>query len=265
MHALVRAGLEEACISRIHAPVYPLNQSGIFALFVRHRDHRKAINQRGVRPYRQGVYTLLEILEDVSDGHNVVGTVYTEANSFYWNTHKGDPYAPVGEVEYCQGIAAACDSGLYGTSRLEPGPRVCWGIQGSVDLGHPEAPAVLEYMKRTRNFRGIRGPHTPSPPYNDDFKRGFAAVRDLGLVYDCWLGTYKPGNLLGLQALAEEFPTVPIVLDHLGGAVGPNLSEDEARSWREEIASLANACPNVVCKVGGEGCNYCSGFSGVFS
>ena len=29
-------------------------------------DHRKAINDFGIRPYRQGVYTLLEILEDVN-------------------------------------------------------------------------------------------------------------------------------------------------------------------------------------------------------
>ena len=86
-------------------------------------------------------------------------TVYTEANSFYWNSHKGDPYAPVGEVEFTQGIAAACDSGSYGASRSEPGPRVCWGIQGSLnDMSDPNARAVLEYMARSRNFRGIRGP-----------------------------------------------------------------------------------------------------------
>jgi L-fuconolactonase len=222
-------------------------------LHIMHRDHRKAINEYNIRPFRQGVYTLLEILEDVCDGHNVVGTVYTEANSFYWNSHQGDPYAPVGEVEFCQGVAAACDSGVYGASRSQPGPRVCWGIQGSLDdLGDPEAPAVLEYMTKTRNFRGIRGPHTPTPAYDDAFKRGFAAVRDLGLVYDCWLGEYNPEDLPRLQALAEEFPSVPIVLDHLGAAVGPKLSEEEARSWRENIASLASACPNVVCKVGGE-------------
>ena len=111
-------------------------------------------------------------------------------------------------------------------------------------------------MARVRNFRGIRGPHSPNPVYDDAFKRGFEAVRDLGLVYDCWLGEYKPENLPLLQALAEEFPTVPIVLDHLGGAVGPNLSDEDARLWREQIESLATNCPNVVCKVGGE----CTGY-----
>ena len=51
--------------------------------------------------------------------------------------------------------------------------------------------------------------------------------------------------------LAEEYPTVTIVLDHLGAAVGPNLSDDEAAKWRADIASIASSCQNVVCKVGG--------------
>ena len=54
-----------------------------------------------------------------------------------------------------------------------------------------------------------------------------------------------------LQALATEFSSVPIVLDHLGAAVGPTLTEAQAEQWRADIASLATACPNVVCKVGG--------------
>ena len=35
-------------------------------------DHRKA-TAVGRQPYRQGVYSLFEILEDVNDGHNVLG------------------------------------------------------------------------------------------------------------------------------------------------------------------------------------------------
>ena len=102
-----------------------------------------------------------------------MGTVYTEANSFYWNTHKGDPYAPCGEVEFCQGIAAACDSGIYGSSRSQPGPRVCWGIQGTVnDMSDPAVPDVLAYMCRTRNFRGIRG----ASPQNYTRRCGSCAV-----------------------------------------------------------------------------------------
>ena len=55
-------------------------------------------------------------------------------------------------------LISSGDSGIYGSSRKEPGPRVCWGIQGTVnDMSDPAVPDVLAYMCRTRNFRGIRG------------------------------------------------------------------------------------------------------------
>merc|ERR1712232_1276747 len=55
-----------------------------------------------------------------------------------------------------------------------------------------------------------------------------------------------------LMALAKEFPNVTIVLDHLGGAVGPDMGGPDAeKSWRTQIQELASSCPNVVCKVGG--------------
>ena len=49
-------------------------------------------------------------------------------------------------------------------------------------------------------------------------------MRDLSLVYDVWLGAYAPEDIPKLQGLAEEYPTVTIVLDHLGAAVGLALN-----------------------------------------
>ena len=40
----------------------------------------------------------------------------------------------------------------------------------------------------------MAGPHTPTPAYDDAFKKGFKCLADLGLVYDCWLGEYEEGN-----------------------------------------------------------------------
>mmetsp|Transcript_108138 Transcript_108138/g.230877 ORF Transcript_108138/g.230877 Transcript_108138/m.230877 type:complete len:357 (-) Transcript_108138:28-1098(-) len=199
-------------------------------------------------PYRQKVYTLHEVLEDVYDGHNVVGTVYVQANSFHWRQGP-EEFRPMGEVEFCQGVAAACDSSIYGPRGAYS--RVCWGIQGTCDLHHPNVDAVLLEMLRCRNFRGVRA----QGPYDDDFKRGFRVLEKHGLVFDRWHHpdpVYQFGELPKLQALASEFPNVAIVLDHLGGAVGPAMGGTEAASrWRQEIAALADACPNVVCKVGG--------------
>lgn len=200
--------------------------------------------------YRQKLYTLHEILEDVYDGHNVVGTVYVQANSFHWRDGP-EEFRPVGEVEVCQGVAAACDAGIYGPKGTRSFSRICWGIQGTCDLRHPNAEAVLLQMMRYRNFRGVRA----KGPYDDAFKCGFRVLEKYNLVFDRWHHpdpAYQFGELPKLQVLASEFPNVTIVLDHLGGAVGPDMGGAEARlHWREEIAALAAACPNVFCKVGG--------------
>uniref|UniRef100_A0A7S4SMC5 Amidohydrolase-related domain-containing protein n=1 Tax=Alexandrium monilatum TaxID=311494 RepID=A0A7S4SMC5_9DINO len=200
-------------------------------------------------PYRQKVYTLNEILEDMYDGHNVVGTVYVEAGAFYRRQGPAE-FRPVGEVEYCQGVAAACDSGIYGPSR-DHFTRVCMGIQGTCDLHHPIVEAVLKQMMANRNFRGVRA----GGPYDEAFKRGFRLLEKYGLVFDRWHHPdpiYNPDELPRLKELAKEFPGVTIVLDHLGGAVGPKMGGPEAEAcWRADISDLAASCPNVVCKVGG--------------
>lgn len=199
--------------------------------------------------FRSKLYLLPEILEDMYDGHRVVGTVFVEAKAFHQQDGPQE-LRPRGEVEFCQGVAAACDSGVYGPS------RVCWGIQGTCDLRHPNVEAVLLQMTRCRNFRGVRAPG----PFDDEFKRGFRALQRLGLVYDRWHGTaerpqgvaYDPDELQRLIALAREFPQVTIVVDHLGGLVGPRMGgQAVVDRWRADVKELADSCPNVVCKVGG--------------
>merc|ERR1719191_1493034 len=63
---------------------------------------------------KQIVYKLPEILEDMYDGHNVVKTVFAQCFAFHHAkgvTGLPDVMRPLGEVEYCQGLAALCDSG----------------------------------------------------------------------------------------------------------------------------------------------------------
>lgn len=201
--------------------------------------------------YRTIVYGIGEVLEDMYDGHNVVGTVYCQAKCY--RRCAGPPeFRPVAEIEFCQGLAASCEAGLYGPEALKDScVKVCWGIVGECDLRHPNAEAVLAEMMRCRNFRGIRG----NGPYDEDFKRGFRALEKNGLTFDVWHNpdpAYVPGELPKLAALAQEFPSVTIVLNHLGGLVGPGIGGPSIESiWRTELAELASSCPNVVCKVGG--------------
>ena len=163
--------------------------------------------------YRTKHYGAADFAHEIAiGGHNVVGTVFVQSGSFHLSQGPGE-YQACGEVEYCQGVAARCDSGVY-----EGAPRLCQAIQGYVDLKHENAPAALARMAAARNFRGVRG----TAPFNDDFKRGFAALGERGLVFDRWPGS--PAELPELAALAREFPTVPIVLNHLCGTVGPKLA-----------------------------------------
>jgi len=199
--------------------------------------------------YRTKVYSLTEVLEDVYDGHNVVGTVYVQSKC--WRRCQGpEEFRPVGEVEFCQGVAAACEAGLYGPLQGDFA-RVCWGIQGECDLHHPNIEAVIAQMMQCRNFKGVRA----NGPYDENFKRGFRVLEKHGLVFDLWHNPkpgYVPGELPKLAALAREFPSVTIVLNHLGGLMGPGMGgPDIEKVWRAELAELAASCTNVVCKVGG--------------
>src|SRR3954454_24814788 len=77
-------------------------------------------------PHR-GKYFLPELLSDIGGGHTIVATVFLECQAMY--RKDGPPeMAPVGEVEFVNGIAAMSASGTYGPC------RVAEGIVGWADL-----------------------------------------------------------------------------------------------------------------------------------
>ena len=76
-------------------------------------------------PYHR--YLLDELLEDTGSGHNVLSTVFVEAESMF-RASGPDEFRAVGEVEFVQGTAAASASGIYGDIRAVA------GIVGSANL-----------------------------------------------------------------------------------------------------------------------------------
>src|SRR2546421_5916085 len=97
-------------------------------------------------------YLLDDLLTDTGSGHNIIATVYMEASSMY---RDGGPeeMRPVGEVEFANGVAAMCGSGVFGKT------RVAAGIVGHADMmfgsrGQP----VLDALMRAGGdrLRGIR-------------------------------------------------------------------------------------------------------------
>ena len=207
-------------------------------------------------------YLLDQLLSDIGSGHNVVSTIFVECASMY-RADGPEPFRPVGETEFVQGIAAMSASGGYGPARAAS------GIVGfaNLALGDAVVPVLEAHLAASPNrFRGIRhasgwdesdavrNSHT-NPPRgllsDANFRKGFAHLGRLGLTFDAWL--YHP-QIPELTDLARAYPGVTIVLDHFGGPLGIGPYEgrrDEVfADWKRSITDLARL-PNVVAKLGG--------------
>jgi predicted TIM-barrel fold metal-dependent hydrolase len=211
-----------------------------------------------------GRYLLRDLLADIGSGHNVTHTVYLEWLSMYRAAGPVE-MRPVGEVEFANGVAAACASGKYGQT------RVSCGIVGYADLSLGAAvEPVLEAMiaaggGRFRGIRCISATHPDQRQWGSLVNRpdgmlmdarvreGFARLAPLGLSFDAWM--YHT-QLPELVDLARAFPHTPIVLDHVGGPIGLGRFEGRRQEvfaeWRARIRDLAS-CPNVCIKLGGLG------------
>ncbi|MFD3594496.1 amidohydrolase family protein [Nocardia sp. NPDC058640] len=147
------------------------------------------------------------------------------------------------------------------------------GIVGSADPSAADFGAVLDaHQSASPLLHGIRSmvAHHPDRGVKSfaahdgvltspAFLNGFGQLAQRGLSYDAWVYS---GQLPEVTALAERFPEVPIVLDHLGtpaGIFGP-VGKDTGHTarqrevlfhrWRDDLTDLA-AQPNVVAKVSG--------------
>lgn len=232
--------------------------------------HHHLFDRPGLR------YLLDDILADIGTGHDIRATVHVQARGMY-RVSGPEEMRPIGETEFANGVAAMCESGIYGDV------RVCAGIVGYADLMLGEAVRpVLEAHIRAGGgnrpgegrFRGIRhtavwdpDPGIGNPAYpttadmldSDAFRGGFAQLAPLGLSFDAWLLFHQIPQLV---RLARDFPQTAIVLDHCGGIAGTGRFEgrrDELfPQWSAALAELAG-CPNVMMKIGGLGMRL-SGF-----
>jgi len=192
--------------------------------------------------FRQEVYLCEEISRDIADsGHNVMQTVFAQCGAFY-RSDGPEEFRCIGETEFVHGIAAMSRSGLYGPTRL------CTGIFSTADLrlGDGAEPILQAHLHASEYFRGIRSAF-PSD-LNDEFAKGFALLEKYNLSYDNWSPDFS--RLPRLADLANQFPGVTIIVNHLGGKIDPDANEEELAAWRSAIDAVA-ACPNTVLKLGG--------------
>jgi predicted TIM-barrel fold metal-dependent hydrolase len=205
-----------------------------------------------------GRYMIEEIAADVvASGHSIVKTVYMQSSSAGWRRADGpEELRVVGESEFVQGVAVMAESGLYTDARVGA------GIVGTVDLtlGAAAEPVLLAHRAAARGFRGVRfrGGKAESIDFDDPAVLDAArALERLGLVYDCNGPETHPlaiaSVLGGLCRLARACPSLVVVVDHCGGAVGPacfDAAPAKRAEWEAAVTALA-ACENVYMKVGG--------------
>ena len=182
-------------------------------------------------------YLLDDLLLDTNSGHNIVATVFVQANAMYRD--KGPvEMRPVGETEFVNGIAAMSASGIYGKT------RVAAGIVGHADLtlGSRVEPVLSALVRAGGDrFRGIRhitawdadtsflNPAYPVPPRllaDKTFREGFAVLSRMGLSFDAWL--YHP-QIPEIADLAGAFPDARIAYEP--DAVRAKI----VASWPEDV------------------------------
>ena len=205
-------------------------------------------------------YFLDDLYNDLSGGHNVASRVFIECQAMY-RRDGPEEMKSLGQTEFVQGLVAQNNSGQYGDT------NVAAGIVGFADLSIGfEVERVLEaHLSTTDRFRGVRhitafDPSTDVPrprPFPEallsdtKFREGFSVLDKLDLSFDAYL--YHP-QLSELADLANSFPGVTIILNHVGGplGIGPysNKRDQIFAEWKESMSAVA-ACPNVVVKVGG--------------
>jgi L-fuconolactonase len=214
---------------------------------------------------QRGRYFLPDLLADVGGGHNIVATVFLECQAMY-RRHGPAEMAPVGEVEFVNGIAAMSASGNYGPTRvaeaiighadLRLGARVRDVLEAEIAVGggrfrgirHGVAwdgdPAVGRFASRSVAAHLVR---------DATFREGFTQLARLGLSFESW--QYHP-QLSDAIDLARAFPDTTIILNHVGGVlgVGPYSGhrQEILSSWQRDIKEFAK-CPNVSVKLGGIG------------
>ena len=211
-------------------------------------------------------YMLDDYLADVTAGHRIVASVYCETQTFSRND---GPLAlrPLGEVEFANGVAAMTATGAYGDC------KVAAAIIGhaNLTLGAEIAPLLDRCLASAPDrFRGVR---QVTIEYPDDrpfkyvmtqkpraglldtpgFPLGLAELEKRGLTFDA--AVFDP-SLPKLTALIDRFPNLTVILNHMGIAIGVDMTPAEKaevfRTWSSSLRELAKR-PNVFCKISGLG------------
>jgi len=208
------------------------------------RNYHPWLRDKPPIPFRYGDYSRIchnflpaDYQREVGS-HHVVNTVMMEGE---W-----DPQDPLGEARWASGLAA--EAGWPGA------------MAGQIWLDREDVADVIAAYKDVPLVRSVR--HKPRTvafdEYRSDFaaagsmrcsrwRDGYARLADAGLMFELQAPWW---HFKEAEALAQDFPSVTIVVNHTGLPV--DRSEAGLRAWGAALHGLA-AYPNVMMKISGLG------------
>ena len=190
-------------------------------------------------PSRWGTYTLEDLWADTGSGHRVEQTLFIDARCSY-REDGPEHLKPIGETEFIANIA---EESAKATGKSRIGAIISHAY---MKLGAAVEEVLVGHLEAGRGlFRGIRSAFDVD---DAKFIESFEVLAGLDLTFDNFSFDYT--RLPDLARLADRYPGVTIIVNHLGGKIDPDASFDEFTNWRDCIDIVAT-CPNVVLKVGG--------------
>jgi L-fuconolactonase len=122
------------------------------------------------------------------------------------------------------------------------------GVVGWANLTDPSAQRELEQLASLPKLKGVRHPIHDEPDPNfilrEDFNKGIAMLRALGLTYDLLIfEEHLPQSI----TFVDRHPNQIFILDHIAK---PRIRDGSIATWRSNLLELARR-PNVYCKLSG--------------
>lgn len=209
----------------------------------------------GTTAYALDAYLPQDYKKDTEHFH-VESVVHIEAN---WHDQKG--YGVVNETRWIQGLDFQTQDIKLGAIIATADPRQK-NFKHILDL-HQQASPLFRGIRKMASYHQDKGIYRwceQDKLYrNKKFLVGFEEIAKRGLVFDAWCYSTQLDDVI---YLAQQFPSTPIILDHLGtpagifGAVGRHTGKTAAERqrilhhWQNKIALLAEY-QNVHSKISG--------------
>lgn len=207
-------------------------------------------------------YFAAELAADLSDGHNVVKTIYVECGHAYRKTGPAH-LASIGETEFVvrenerlrETLGHGAIAGIIGFADLRLGLLLDETLTAHIEAGAGRFCGIRHGTAWDESSQIVN--HQLGPPAglmgDPSFVAGVQKLGTRSLTFDAWL--YHP-KIPEITVLAHAAPDTTIVLDHLGAplGIGPYVGrrEEVLQFCRMALSAFAKA-PNARLKIGGIG------------